>query len=99
MGKIYLEQVLEQLVDKADVIIRTKETEAARSYSLGNHCADKWLMILESKFPCGHFKVLNVDQRVRGSSLTWIITIDNERDWVTDRLEQLSNCIISGLDY
>lgn len=99
MGKMYLEQVLEQLVDKANVVIRTKETETARSYSLGNHYAAKWLMILDAKFPCGRFEVLNVTQRLSGSSLTWVITIDQERDWVTDRLSMLSNCIIPELDY
>lgn len=99
MDKIYLEQVLEQLVDKANVIIQTKETDSVGAYCLGNHYAAKWLIVLEGKFPCGHFKVSNITQRVSCGSLTWVITIDRERDWVTDRLSTLSNCVISGLDY
>lgn len=41
MGKIYLEQFLEQLVDKANVVIHTKETNSVGSYCLGNHYAAK----------------------------------------------------------
>ncbi len=98
MGKMYLEQVLEQLVDKANVIIQTKETERVPTRCLGNHYAAKWLIVLESRFTCGFFGVSNITQKVSGSSLTWVITLDRELDWVTDRLSTLSNCIISGLD-
>ena len=94
MGKVYLEQVLEQFTDKANVVIQTKD-----SYCLGNHYAAKWLMVLEGKFTCGFFNVSNITQKVTGSNLTWVITIDHERDWVTDRLSTLSNCVIVGLDY
>lgn len=99
MDKIYLEQFLEQLVDKANVVIQTREADSGGAYCLGNHYAAKWRIVLEEKFPCGHFKVSNITQRVSCGSLTWVVTIDHERDWVTDRLEQLSNCIIPGLDF
>lgn len=99
MSKIYLEQVLEQFADKANVVIYTKETESSRSRCLGNHYAAKWLIVLEEKFTCGLFGVTNITQRVNGSSLTWVITIDRELDWLTDRLNMLSNCIIPELDY
>ena len=94
MDKMYLEQVLEQFVDKANVVIQTKD-----SYCLGNHWAARWLTVLDGKFTCGFFKVSNITQKVTGSRLTWVITIDHERDWVTDRLSALSNCVIVGLDY
>lgn len=99
MDKIYLEQFLEQLVDKANVIIQTKEAEDAETYCLGNHYAAKWLIVLEENFSCGRFKVSNIAQKVSGCDLTWVVTIDHEHDWVTDRLEHLSNCIIPGLDF
>lgn len=99
MGKIYLEQVLEQLVDKANVVIQTKQTDSADAYCLGNHWAARWLIVLKDKFSCGHFKVSNITQRVSCGALTWVITIDHERDWVTEQLSSLSNCVISGLDY
>lgn len=99
MDKIYLEQFLEQLVDKANVVIHTRETDSVGAYCLGNHYAAKWRIVLEEKFSCGHFKVSNITQRVSCGGLTWVVTIDHERDWVTDRLEQLSNCIIPGLDF
>lgn len=99
MGKMYLEQVLEQLVDEANVIIQTKETEQTPARCLGNHYAAKWLIVLDEKFTCGFFGVSNITQRVSSSSLTWVITLDRELDWVTDRLGTLSNCIIPGLDY
>ena len=99
MGKLYLEQVLKQLADKANVVIQTKETEAANTYCLGNHYAARWLVVLEEKFTYGYFEVLSLEKRVSGSDLTWVITIDHARDRTTDRLEQLSNCIIPVLDY
>lgn len=98
MGKMYLEQVLEQLVAKANVVIQTKESSTAPACCLGNHYAAKWLIVLSEKFTCGLFKVSNITQRVTGGDLTWVITIDHERDWVTDRLSTLSNCIIPELD-
>lgn len=97
--KIYLEQFLEQLVDKANVVIYTKETNSMGAYCLGNHYAAKWLIVLEESFSCGRFTVSNITQRVSGCGLTWVVTIDHERDWLTDKLEHLSNCIIPGLDF
>ena len=99
MSKIYLEQVLEQLADKANVVIYTKETESSRPRCLGNHYAARWQIVLEEKFTCGLFGVTNITHRITGSSLTWVITIDRELDWLTDRLGTLSNCIIPELDY
>lgn len=98
MDNIYLEQVLEQLVDKANVVILTKETDSTPAYCLGNHYAAKWLIVLSDKFTCGFFKVSNITQRVTDGDLTWVITLDHKRDWVTDRLSTLSNCIIAELD-
>ena len=51
MGKIYLEQVLEQLVDKANVIVQTRDSDYAPTYCLGNHYAARWRLVLEQKFP------------------------------------------------
>lgn len=98
MDKLYLEQVLEQLVAKANVVILTKESGSVPAYCLGNHYAARWLIVLSEKFTCGVFGVSNITQRVEDGSLTWVITLDHKRDWLTDKLSTLSNCIIPELD-
>lgn len=98
MDKIYLEQVLEQLIAKANVVILTKETDSSPAYCLGNHYAAKWLIVLSEKFTCGCFEVSNITQRVTGDDLTWVITLGHKRGWLTDKLSTLSNCIIPELD-
>lgn len=99
MDKIYLEQVLEQLVDKANVIIQTQETEATETYCLGNHYAARWWAILAKEFIPRLFGVSNIKQEIKGDTLMWVITLDRARDATTDRLSTQSNCIIRGLDF
>lgn len=98
MDKIYLEQILDQLVAKANVIIQTQATEETETYCLGNHYAAKWRIVLEKKFANGMFGVSNITQEVKGGTLTWVITLDRAHDKITDRLSSLSNCFILELD-
>lgn len=99
MDKIYLEQVLEQLVDKANVIILTKESESAETYCLGNHYAAKWWATLQKEFTPRLFLVSNITIEVKSGTLMWVVTIDHAHNSTTDRLATQSNCIIRGLDF
>jgi len=99
MDKIYLEQVLEQLVDKANVIIQTRDTDYGRPHCLGNHYAAKWWATLQKEFTPRLFLVSDITIEVKGGTLMWVVTIDRARDKATDRLETQSNCIIRGLDF
>lgn len=99
MGKIYLEQVLEQLVDKANVIVQTRDSDYAPTYRLGNHYAARWRLVLEQKFPAEQFGVVDITSEIKGGTLMWVITIDLAHGRITDRLSTEANCRISGLDF
>lgn len=97
--EFYLETFLEQLADKSNVIIQTDTDPTYGNNVLGNHWAARWRHVLATKFSVGAFRVKAITYVFNGGDWHWVVTLNRQRDWITDKLSSESNCTISGLDY
>lgn len=95
----YLETVLEQFADKANVIIQTDADPEYGHNVLGNHWAARWRNTLDKHFSTGVFRVKELTWVCNGGDWHWVITLDRPQDWITDKLSSESNCLIGGLDF
>lgn len=95
----YLETFLDQLPEKANVIVQTDAEPEAEHNVLGNHWAAMWLRTLASKFTVGVFRIKEVTWVVNGGEWNWVVTLDRPRDFITDMLSSESNCLVQGLDF
>lgn len=95
----YLETFLDQLPEKANVVVQTDAKPEAEHNVLGNHCAARWLSILASNFTVGVFRIKEVTWVVNGGEWNWVVTLDRPRDFITDMLSSESNCLVQGLDF
>ena len=93
----YLETVLEQFADKANVIIQTDSVSDSVNTVLGNHWAARWLHTIDTHFKRGVFRVKDIEW-IASNDGYWVVTLDRRRDWITDKLGSESNCLIQGLD-
>lgn len=94
---IYVEEFLEKLTARANVIIQTDSVSDSVNTVLGNHWAARWLHTIDTHFKRGVFRVKDIEW-IASNEGYWVVTLDHRRDWITDKLGSESNCLIQGLD-